>query len=175
MTTKSTGRSSAKDINRAAAPFAVVTGASTGIGLELARQCAAYGYDLLIVADEPEIEGAAQVLQQSGRQVEALEVDLATTEGVDALLAAASGRPIDALLANAGRGLGRALQGGHAENGKCGRGGKVKSRQAGDRHRPFGNPRREKCRSTARSTRNPAVVRRSLFKVDQTAREAAAP
>jgi short-subunit dehydrogenase len=106
MTTKSAARSSAEDINRAAAPFAVVTGASTGIGLELARQCAAHGYDLLIVADEPEIEGAAQLLQQPGRQIEALEADLATTEGVDRLLAAASGRPIDALLANAGRGLG---------------------------------------------------------------------
>jgi short-subunit dehydrogenase len=109
MTTTSACRSSAKDINRAAAPFAVVTGASTGIGLELARRCAAHGYDLLVVADEPEIEGAAQLLRQSGRQVEALEADLATTAGVDRLLAAASGRPIDALLANAGRGLGRAF------------------------------------------------------------------
>jgi NADP-dependent 3-hydroxy acid dehydrogenase YdfG len=42
MTTKSAD-SSAKDIHRAAAPFAVVTGASTGIGLELAKQCAAHG------------------------------------------------------------------------------------------------------------------------------------
>jgi NAD(P)-dependent dehydrogenase (short-subunit alcohol dehydrogenase family) len=92
MTTKSATRSYAKDINRAAAPFAVVTGASTRIGLELARQCAAYCYDLLVVADEPEIQGAAEQLRQSGQQVEALEADLAATEGVDRLLAAASGR-----------------------------------------------------------------------------------
>jgi uncharacterized protein len=78
MTTKSADQSSAKDINRAAAPFAVVTGASTGLGLELAWQCAAHGYDLLIVADEP-IQGAAELLQQSGRQFVALEADLATT------------------------------------------------------------------------------------------------
>jgi uncharacterized protein len=108
MTTKSAD-SSAKDIHRAAAPFAVVTGASTGIGLELAKQCAAHGYDLLAVADEPEIVGAAELLRHSGRQVAALEADLATTDGVNRLLAAASGRPIDALLANAGRGLGRAF------------------------------------------------------------------
>jgi uncharacterized protein len=79
MTTKSADQSSAKDINRAAAPFAVVSGASTGLGLELAWQCAAHGYDLLIVADEPEIQGAAELLQQSGRHVVALEADLATT------------------------------------------------------------------------------------------------
>ncbi len=109
MTTKSADRSTNPDINRAAARFAIVTGASTGIGLELARQCAAHGFDLLIVADEPAIQGAADQLRQSGRQVEALQADLATTEGVDRLLAAASGRPIDALLANAGRGLGRAF------------------------------------------------------------------
>jgi threonine dehydrogenase-like Zn-dependent dehydrogenase len=77
MTTKSAERSSASDIHRAAAPFAIVTGASTGIGLELARQCAAHGFDLLIVADEPLIEGTAELLRQSGRQVEALEANLA--------------------------------------------------------------------------------------------------
>jgi short-subunit dehydrogenase len=109
MTTKSAGRTSAKDSNRAAAPFAVVTGASSGIGLSLAWECARHGYDLLIVADEPAINDAARELQQSRVNVEALEADLATTEGVDRLLAAADGRPIDALLANAGRGLGRAF------------------------------------------------------------------
>jgi short-subunit dehydrogenase len=109
MTPKSDDRSSAPDRNRAAPPLAIVTGASTGIGLELARQCADHGFDLLIVADEPAIEDAAQQLRQSGRQVEALQADLATTEGVDRLLAAARGRPVDALLANAGRGLGRAF------------------------------------------------------------------
>jgi short-subunit dehydrogenase len=49
-------------------------------------------------------------LRAFGCEVTALNVDLATTEGVDKLLAAAAeSRPIDYLLANAGRGLGRAF------------------------------------------------------------------
>jgi short-subunit dehydrogenase len=90
-------------------PFAIVTGASTGIGLELAKRCAKEGYDLLIAADEPAIEQAAASLKGNGAQVDALEVDLATVEGVDKLYAAARGRPVDVLLANAGRGLGHAF------------------------------------------------------------------
>src|SRR3954447_15728379 len=89
-------------------PFAIVTGASTGIGLELARCCAQDGFDLLIAADEPEIEQAATSLRGHGTQIEAVQADLATLEGVDRLYAAAKGRPVDALLANAGRGLGHA-------------------------------------------------------------------
>jgi len=90
-------------------PFAIVTGASSGIGLELARCCAAEGFDLLIAADEPEIEAAAMTLRETGVPVDALQVDLSTLEGVDRLLAAARGRPVDCLLANAGRGLGHAF------------------------------------------------------------------
>lgn len=90
-------------------PFAIVTGASTGIGLELAKRCAREGYDLLIAADEPLIEQAAATLRQGGATVEALNVDLSTTEGVDELYNAVGDRPVDTLLANAGRGLGRAF------------------------------------------------------------------
>jgi short-subunit dehydrogenase len=86
--------------------LAIVTGASTGIGYELARCCAADGFDLLIAADEPEIHQAAEDFKKLGVQVEAVEADLATTAGVDILYAAADGRPVDALLANAGLGLG---------------------------------------------------------------------
>src|SRR4051794_6132377 len=93
----------------ASRPFAIVTGASTGIGLELAKRCAKEGYDLLIAADEPDIEQAAASLRAGGAEVQSLQVDLATTEGVDKLYAAAKGRPVDALLANAGRGLGHAF------------------------------------------------------------------
>lgn len=89
--------------------FAVVTGASTGIGLELARSCAKAGFDLLVAADEPEIEAAAASLRAVGTRVEALRCDLATLEGVDRLYAATQGRAVDALLANAGRGLGHAF------------------------------------------------------------------
>jgi short-subunit dehydrogenase len=90
-------------------PFAIVTGASTGIGFELAKRCAKEGYDLLIAADEVEIEKAAGSLRGEGTEVEAIQADLATTEGVDRLYAAAKGRQVDALLANAGRGLGHAF------------------------------------------------------------------
>jgi short-subunit dehydrogenase len=89
--------------------FAVVTGASTGIGFHLARCCAESGFDLLIAADEPEIENAARTLQATGASVIPIQADLATPRGVEALYQAAQGRPIDALLANAGRGLGRAF------------------------------------------------------------------
>jgi short-subunit dehydrogenase len=94
-----------------AGQLAIVTGASTGIGFELARLCARDGYDLLIAADEPEIHDAAQKLrnEKGVGAVEALHVDLATTEGVDQLYAAAKGRPVNVLMANAGRGLGHAF------------------------------------------------------------------
>ena len=90
-------------------PLAIVTGASTGIGFELAKRCAKEGYDLLIAADEHEIEAAAASLREGGTKVEALQADLASTEGVDQLYAAVSGRQVDALFANAGRGLGHAF------------------------------------------------------------------
>ena len=86
--------------------FAIVTGASTGIGYELAKECLNNGFDLLIAADEPEIEQAAIKLRQGGANVEAVQADLSGPEGVDKLYAAAKGRKVDALLANAGRGLG---------------------------------------------------------------------
>ncbi len=89
--------------------FAIVTGASTGIGLELARCCARDGFDLLIAADEPEIERAASDLRSFGASVESVQADLSTVEGVDRLYGAAKGRQVDALLANAGRGLGHAF------------------------------------------------------------------
>jgi uncharacterized protein len=91
--------------------FAIVTGASTGIGRELAHCAAREGYDLLIVADEREIEAAAQELRRHGGEVEAVQADLATFEGVDQLLHAGGGRPVDVLCANAGCGLGHAFLG----------------------------------------------------------------
>lgn len=87
-------------------PLALVTGASSGIGFELARCCAENGFDLVIAADEPAIHDAAKTLRGSGREVIPCEVDLATREGVDKLCDACSDRSVDALLANAGRGLG---------------------------------------------------------------------
>ena len=89
-----------------ARPLAVITGASTGIGFELAKLCAKNGMNLVVVADEPAIETAAQELRGAGVTVDALVADLATVEGVDQLLRAIGGRPVAYLLANAGRGLG---------------------------------------------------------------------
>jgi uncharacterized protein len=90
-------------------PFAVVTGASTGIGYELAKQCLKGGYDVLMVADELAIHDAVTRVGTAGGKAEALQADLGTSEGVDKLYAALNGRPVDALLANAGRGLGHAF------------------------------------------------------------------
>jgi len=87
-------------------PLAIVTGASTGIGYELAKCCAREGFDLLVAADEPAIQSAAEDFRKLGAAVDTVQADLSTTEGVNALYAAAKGRPVDALLANAGRGLG---------------------------------------------------------------------
>ncbi len=86
--------------------FAIITGASTGIGFELASLAAQDGYDILVVANEPLIDAAADDFKQFGTEVRSVEADLSTLEGVDALLAATNGRRIDVLCANAGKGLG---------------------------------------------------------------------
>jgi short-subunit dehydrogenase len=90
-------------------PLSVVTGASSGIGYELATLCAKDGMDLVIAADRPEIVEAAQALRQHGVEVQPLQVDLSTTDGVDQLVALVGGRAIDHLIANAGHGLGHAF------------------------------------------------------------------
>lgn len=82
--------------------FAVITGASSGIGLELAKLAAADGYDLLLAADTAFGAGVPA-------NADTLEVDLSTFEGVDRLLARAGDRQIDLLCANAGHGLGHAF------------------------------------------------------------------
>jgi short-subunit dehydrogenase len=86
-------------------PLAIVTGASSGIGLELAKIAAQQGHDLVIAADRPQA-GAAAELRSHGAVVEEVEADLATTDGVDRLLAATRGRKVAVLCANAGHGLG---------------------------------------------------------------------
>jgi len=96
-------------MSEALKPLAVVTGASSGIGYELAKLCAENGFDLVVAADMPEIVEAAQALRGLGAQVDEIRVDLSTTDGVDAVLDLIGDRPVDALLANAGHGLGHAF------------------------------------------------------------------
>src|SRR3954447_26800452 len=88
--------------------LAIVTGASSGIGLELAKLAAQDGYDLVVAADTPRVDASSQ-LKGLGVEVTNVETDLSTFEGVERLLDAVGGRRIDALLANAGHGLGRAF------------------------------------------------------------------
>jgi NAD(P)-dependent dehydrogenase (short-subunit alcohol dehydrogenase family) len=84
-------------------PLAVVTGASSGIGYELAKLCAQKGYDLLIASDEAAIRDCAQQFRQLGAATEAVEADLSTIEGVDKLYAALHDRPVAALLKSTAR------------------------------------------------------------------------
>jgi short-subunit dehydrogenase len=89
--------------------LAIITGASSGIGFQLAQCCAEDGHDLLIAADEPDIEEAAILLRGHGVEVTAVHADLAQRAGVERLCAELNGRPLAALLANAGHGLGGAF------------------------------------------------------------------
>lgn len=91
-----------------ARPFAVVTGASTGIGRELAHVLASHGYELLVTAEESELEHATNELRSMGAHVTPVRADLATYDGTEQLYAAvrASGRPVDVLALNAGVGKG---------------------------------------------------------------------
>ncbi len=97
MTTDAEGRS-----------LAVVTGASSGIGLELAKQFAENGFDVIMVAEDAELPAAAREVEALGTSVEALRLDLATPGGVDRLVEhlRASGDSVNALALNAGIGAG---------------------------------------------------------------------
>jgi len=91
--------------------FAVVTGASSGIGKELAFLFADGGYDLLLCAEDAAIETAAAQCRARGAGVVALQRDLRGTDGVQELYAAitATGRAVDAAAVNAGVGRGGAF------------------------------------------------------------------
>src|SRR5947207_3327584 len=80
--------------------LAVVTGASSGIGLEIAKLAAKDGYDLIVAADTPFVE-AGPALKNLGTEVQSIEADLATKQGVNQLLALIAERPVDVLVANA--------------------------------------------------------------------------
>lgn len=90
-------------------PFAVVTGASGGLGLALARNFASNGFDILITAEDQELGAATVELAACGTvSVHAVRADLATPQGIERLVDAitASGRAVDALCIAAGTGEG---------------------------------------------------------------------
>jgi short-subunit dehydrogenase len=89
-------------------PLALVTGASSGIGLELAKQFAQHGFDLVVAAENPQITQAAGELRELGADVTPVQADLSTYEGVEQLCTQteALGRPVEALALNAGVGSG---------------------------------------------------------------------
>ena len=89
-------------------PLAIVTGAAAGIGLELAKQCTAGGFDLIVADIDPSVEQVAASLRGEAL-VEAVVADLSGDEGVKKLYGQIGERRVGALLANAGRGLGRAF------------------------------------------------------------------
>ncbi len=93
--------------------LAVVTGASDGIGYELARVFAQHGFDLVVCAEDPGIAEAAQAFAQAGARVERVQADLATYDGVEKLCAAvkAVGRPVEVVAINAGIGVNGAFAG----------------------------------------------------------------
>jgi short-subunit dehydrogenase len=88
-------------------PLAVVTGASSGIGLELAKQFARHDFDLVLAAEDDELAAAAEQVRACGAQVEPVRTNLAAPDGVEELVRRidAAGRPVEALAVNAGVGI----------------------------------------------------------------------
>ncbi len=89
-------------------PLALVTGASSGIGRELAKQFAANGFDLIVAAEDVELDDAVEELRELGVAVAPVSVDLTLRADVERLVAAVrgAGRPLDAAALNAGVGVG---------------------------------------------------------------------
>ena len=90
-------------------PLAIVTGASSGIGFELAREFAQNGFDLVVNASGERIADAARELEGTGATIEAVQADLATPAGVEDLYGRIAGRPVAAAALNAGVGAGGAF------------------------------------------------------------------
>lgn len=97
------------DERKAPRPLAVVTGASSGIGYHLALLAVQHGYDLVVAADRPLKDAVADFKAAGAQEVHAVETELASRQGVDQLINELQGHEVDALMANAGHGLGGAF------------------------------------------------------------------
>ena len=84
------------------APTVLITGASRGIGLELARQYAERGWNVIATARNPGSSAALKEIAGSHPNVTLEALDVTDLAGIDALAARYKGRPIDVLLNNAG-------------------------------------------------------------------------
>ncbi|MCW2684183.1 MAG: Short-chain dehydrogenase [Blastococcus sp.] len=95
-------------VSDSARPLALVTGASSGIGRELAKQFAAHGFDLIVAAEDVELDDATEELRGMGAVVAPVSVDLTRRADVERLVAAVrgAGRPLDVAALNAGVGVG---------------------------------------------------------------------
>ncbi len=91
--------------------LALITGASSGIGLQLAKQFAQHGYDLVIACDDDDVQAAAAELSGFNTEVTPVQVDLRTPDGVERLYRRATegDRHLDAAALNAGVGTGRSF------------------------------------------------------------------
>jgi len=98
--------------------LAVITGASSGIGLELAREFGMHGFDLVVAAEDEGIHRIPDELAGCDRRVIAIQADLATFDGVEMLVDGieALGRPVTAAAINAGVGVGGAFVDGRLED-----------------------------------------------------------
>ncbi|MEV0074230.1 SDR family NAD(P)-dependent oxidoreductase [Amycolatopsis sp. NPDC050768] len=84
-----------------------MTGTSSGIGLELAKQFAHHDFDVMLAAEDNELTEAAEQVRSCGATVEQVRTDLTRRLGVEELVerVAATGRPVEALVVNAGVGI----------------------------------------------------------------------
>src|SRR5690606_457699 len=87
---------------------ALVTGATSGIGLAVARELAANGYDLVLVArDQQALTRLQGELEQKGVKAHVLPIDLAQPDAVDRVRTALNDtrQQVDLLVNNAGFGV----------------------------------------------------------------------